>query len=179
MHWRIKWNVFFGYNHVDKLAGHLSSISSRLFVHSCIQSHEPGLFQARPVSGVAGVSKTDMCEMNLSGMLLLESMCEEWISICMRLHVIWIRLIHSVAKMESCFFFLAVGFIAPSSGGFGGLCSWWHASPPYLLHRRWTALIPRDRCMLPSGAMDWGGCHFFFISPLYGREDDMTVTAVV
>lgn len=57
-------------------------------MHIFIQSQEPGLFQAQPMSGIDGVSKTDMCEMNLSGMLLLESMCEEWISICMRLHVI-------------------------------------------------------------------------------------------
>lgn len=55
--------------------------------------------------------------MDLSGMLLLESMCEEWISICMWLHVIWICLIHSVAKME-CFFFM--GFSTPSPGRNGG-----------------------------------------------------------
>lgn len=108
--------------------------------------------------------------MDLSGMLLLESMCEEWISICMWLHVIWICLIHSVAKNGVFFFvfFFTVGFYTPSSGWNGGLCSW-HASHPYLLHRWWTALIPRDRCWLPSGAMSWGSPYFTICTDKRGR----------
>lgn len=108
--------------------------------------------------------------MDLSGMLLLESMCEEWISICMWLHVIWICLIHSVAKMECLFlFFSTLGFSAPSLGRNEGLYSC-HASHPYLLHCRWTALIPRDRCLMASGATGWGGPHFIVCMDKRGRH---------
>ncbi len=105
--------------------------------------------------------------MDLSGMLLLESMCEEWISICMWLHVIWICLIHSVEKME-CFFF-ALCFSSPSLSRKGGLYSF-HASHPYLLHRRWTALIPRDRCWMASGATGWGGPYLIMCTDKRGRH---------
>lgn len=67
------------------------------------------------------------------------------------------------------FFFFMVGFCTPSPGWNGGLCSR-RSSHPYLLHCRWTALIPRDRCWLPSGAMSRGDPYFTICSDKRGRH---------
>lgn len=67
------------------------------------------------------------------------------------------------------FFFPVVGFCTPSPGWNGGLCSR-RSSHPYLLHCQWTALIPRDRCWLPSGAMSRGDPYFTICSDKRGRH---------
>ncbi len=69
----------------------------------------------------------------------------------------------------SAFFFFKLGFSAPSLGRNEGLYSC-HASHPYLLHCRWTALIPRDRCWMASGATGWGGPHFIVCMDKRGRH---------